>query len=744
MRITGIASLLNFYNEYPFQKTNLFFGTNGSGKSTLVGLLRHVDEFKADTKPDASQHLKTFIRERHSKEALAQSPSLTLEFTSDRLHLTYTRETDSLDLLEDGGSAIRVFDEFYTNRTVGPSISVDLRESGITIGETNRDLETARNKQKNLREQLQRHYETADSIVERKVSEFRDTTNSTMNISARINRNVLLADVCTLDHDKSLIQQRNELGYESNQRPLQTLDLPRASIPLDIESVIERCREIVPSPEVSPELETYLRKYDEFYQQGINVIESENLNDECPYCHQSWPDAKSRIDEYKTFLQSEYSSKRVVINDAIDTLENYKTQIKSFNKTVDERYQSVANEAAKYKVDIADWQSIIYDQTSHDQVVSLLKQKYDEMDREVDIAEPLYTLQRSHQEIVEKNNKVIENVNANIESITSLRKSLNQRLADHFGWKMWSENEALRQKIRKTEELIQNNAAEIERLELESPPSETVRTVFNRLLQEIGLAEYSLDSERKLNLTLDQSYDISQEGNRISSAQRKIIAFCYFFAEMVSEVDRAIDLGRYIVVFDDPVDSADYVYFYSIANAIENIESMLSAIIDEDIHFGQFFVFTHNALLFERLAARWQNYRKAIAKRNNATVIEDVDKTINNYFEYISVICRYFQNPRAVKANRIFVGNVIRRVLEILSNFENLGSNDVQTIIDGTGKQRLSMIANHMSHETFAKVIDPLSSTEELQAACREVLELIKDRHYPQYQTIQEKFGVEI
>jgi len=48
----------------------------------------------------------------------------------------------------------------------------------------------------------------------------------------------------------------------------------------------------------------------------------------------------------------------------------------------------------------------------------------------------------------------------------------------------------------------------------------------------------------------------------------------------------------------------------------------------------------------------------------------------------------------------------------------------------------LGLIANHLSHESFSRVLNPLSSPEELRDACGELLTLIKENHRLQYEAI--------
>jgi hypothetical protein len=53
------------------------------------------------------------------------------------------------------------------------------------------------------------------------------------------------------------------------------------------------------------------------------------------------------------------------------------------------------------------------------------------------------------------------------------------------------------------------------------------------------------------------------------------------------------------------------------------------------------------------------------------------------------------------------------------------------------GKPKLSLIANHLSHESFTKVLNPFNSEIELKAACKELFEVIEECNPLQYKYIQ-------
>jgi len=742
IQINNLASFINFDTDSEFQKTNLLFGTNGSGKSTLVRFLCLLNARIVRADDQSKSGIITFLKNHFSKEAKSSSLSATIKYNSKQVHVTYEKDSEELQITGDDWTPIKVFDNVYTEQTVGSSFNLNLRESGITIGKTNRDLETARNALNSLEEQKNATDTKIDSLLIDVVKNFRTISESTMSVEGIITKNILLAETCKLNHDKGLIDERKKLGYGILTRTISTLNESTLKFQFDIDAVNVATLEEVLLPELDSTIENHLRDFTDFFQAGLvkyNLVESSDI---CPFCLREWVEAPVQIEKYKDFLFSNYSKKRDHIKKMIQKLSEYKSQIQSHSKVLAVSMSQTLAEAKIYDVDLSTWTALDYNQSLHDEIVLQLETKYDNMAKSVSVIEKLQALENRHLDIVISNNALISEVLHKIDSITTLRKQANKKLADHYGWTLWNNYSAVRDSYNNVIGLIDEKKAQIEKLELESTPSDTVKTVFNELLKYIGLGEYYLDNDKRLNLIIDKEYDISDQGTRISSAQKKILSLCYYFAELVSEADDPRQLKDRILIFDDPVDSADYIYFHSIASVLEQAEFLISKILQHDCRFGQFFVFTHNSIFFERLAPRWSDQRKKILKEGGITRLVPADRMINNYAEYVAIICRFYKNPKALKVNRIFLGNVIRRTLEILASFDNLTSNDIQSFLNGMGKPKLALLANHLSHESFSRVLDPLVSEGEIQAACREVLEIIKDRHPKQFETIQDVHAI--
>ena len=744
MKITNLASFVDFENDKPFKKRNLIFGTNGSGKSTLVGLLQLLDKYKRFLSTDTETELKLFMQQLISKESKNGLINFDLTFDDKIISIKYKKENNTIETQNDFWTPIKVFNDLYTNSTIGETFQMDLQNRGVLIGKVNIELDKNRREKENLEKQLKIKMAKAEQIVDTTIRNYRQITSSTAKVRDIISIDNLLNDSCDLHHDPILLNKRKKLGTGKTDDAVPKLDEEQFKLKFDIKSAEQKCLESVFPPEIDIQTAELLKRYTEFFESGLEIFD-DLKNAICPFCRRDWPDSEIIINRYREYLGSTYNQKRADVKSLINLIDKYKDQVERQIPIIERVYKDIVSKAEKYDVDISSWITLKYDQDKHNKVVELLKKKYNNMEISVSILNNLLALQQVHLDVINNNNQILVNINKAIGDIVTRRKNLNKKLIEHFAKQMWIDNEDLRKDIKNIQQLIINKQNKIDELELQNPPQDTVREVFNNLLSIIGLYEYHIDENRRLKLKIDKEYDISNEGKRISSAQRKILSLCYFFAEIVSEISDVKQLKEYILIFDDPVDSADYVYFHSITTVIEKAETIFSKILNNKVKFGQFFVLTHNSLLYDRLTAcRWDGFRRVLRKENGTTKLCPSEKSINNYCEYIRIICQYYKNPVANKTKVIYIGNIIRRVLEILSSFENLGSNDFQTILDGMGKTRLALLANHLSHDSFTKVLNPLSTPGEVKEACKDVLEVIEEKFPGQYETIKNKFNIRL
>lgn len=742
IKINNLGSFINFYNDVEFKNRNIIFGTNGSGKSTLTSLLYYLDRYKIKADHASENELLEFFEKKISKEGNDQI-SIELLFGNKQETIEYNKTFKQISTSNIEWQPIKVFNEEYTNLNIGEKIDVNLPRSGITIGEVNIDLEDAKKEKVELLKKIENLEKEAAVKVDLLKERYKALTRSSGHIEKVITQENLLADSCVYQQNSNLIAQRENLGHGQIDNILEPIYVANFRSSINDEDAENICNEEITMPELDENIGKILKGYTSFFKSGITIY-AEDKNTNCPFCMREWEDAEGIIKKYKEYLESEYNQKRENIKSLISDLENYKNAINKYKSNNNSKATLVLSEAAKYQVDVSNWKNIEYDELKHKNILDLFNEKYINMNKCISIKDMLIELENSHLKIVNDNNLIIKNIATAIEEISNSRRKVNSELAKHFMREGWDEFNNTRDALSIAKTELGLLKTRIQQLEEETTSTDAIVVVFNELLNFVGLDEYFLTEDRKLHLKLDLEHDISSEGKRVSSAQRKILALCYFFAEIVSKVSDIKTLKKYILIFDDPVDSADYIFFHTITTIIEKCEILLSKILEqENVKFGQFFVFTHNSLLYDRLSAKWANHKKSLKKIDQITQLCKAENKINDYNIYLDEIVKYYKNPNSSKKRMIFIGNIIRRVLEILASFDTLNSNNFDIILTGLGKPKLALIANHLSHESFTKVLNPMANAEELQQACKDILDLIKDRHPHQYLTLVSMYDLE-
>ncbi len=743
LKVDNLASFVGFSTGDDFKKYTLIFGTNGAGKSTIGNLLDAIDNYRRRPSPESEQALIQFLAERKSKEAT--TARVTVEILLNGGKEILWLDSDRGTLHQDGNSwiPVKVFNEQYTDRTIGKFVRVDLT-SGILIGNASIELERLKGIADGLETQRAKRIEDVDELIRLADERYREDTGSGGSTSHAINRATLLSETCPHAEKPGLLEQRKKLGVGKLQSLVQRFDIAQLKLRISTEDAEKKCLAQSKPSGVEPEIEQLLKDYTDFYTAGVKLYQEAELTD-CPFCRRDWPEAPAMVAKYQRYLQSTYSKKREEIATYKAKLEAYKAQVVAQVQSVANQFRLARTDATKYEIDISGWKPLAYDQAKHDAVLRLIDRKYGAMEEAISIKASLDALEKSHTDCLAANNEIISAIVAAVENVTSSRRELNRELVEHFAAQAWAACKEHRVALSTIDAKLAEIRPKIAKLQEDSPPMDTIRGVFNRLTELMAIGEYSIDENHRLQIRLDKEYDISSEGVRVSSAQRKLLALCYFFAEIVSELRDVRELQKYVLVFDDPVDSADYIFFFSIASVIEKAEAILARILNvRRIRFGQVVVMTHNSLLFERLAARWAEHVRCLRKQDGASALVHADRSINNYNEYISEICRYYANPAGQRRQMIYIGNLIRRVLEILVSFDSLGDQNLQQVLDGMGRPRLALLANHLSHESFTRVLNPLSTPEELRGACGELLEVIRERHPRQYDAIVAKYGIDM
>lgn len=740
IKINDLSSLIDFdfdlTTKTSINKYVVVFGTNGSGKSSLVDTLQLLNKYAETPNADNLNSIKRYLSSKISKESLHKRITIDIDFDTSTKHMVFDANTNNFDMSLQDWKKIKVFNDKYTNATIGDNIDINFQDNGLVIGEPNKELEKERTKHKELSIQKKKCLQDIEVKVQEYQTNFKTASGSSASTYlTKITKESFLENTCSYTSDSSLLSRRAALGTQQQEQKSTFINIQDINSFFDLDYWERLFNDEIQKPKLSEEYKNLLIKFSNFYENGIAVYD-ENLEDKCPYCLQKWDKKDQIIHDFQTYLTSVYNTNKIKINSLKNKLSEYELLIEKKNNSIKAQEKIVHDECQLYGIDYSSYSIIDIDQIKIQEIIDLIDMKSNDMEISLSIKDKLAGLQNHYFSLLSHSITPLSQIKNAIDGRTSQVRSLNNQLSEHFMKSLWEEQKGLREQFNKLDSLLSLCNDKITEFETKNEDINTIQEVFNGLLKFIGLEEYHLDANNKLQLKIDSSYDISNEGTRISTAQRKILSLCYFYAELISEVNNQNALKDYTIIYDDPLDSADYIFFHSITSLIENIEKILAKILQKDsINLGQHIVFTHNALLFNRLTQNFTLHKK-IQKVDKKTKLQNADKLEDNYKVYLEIISDFYKKEQTEQREKIFIGNIIRRILEVIISFNELNSNNV-SIIKDYGKPTLGLIANHLSHDSFSKVINPLPTDIEMKKACQELFELIQEYHPKQFEYIQ-------
>lgn len=738
--INNFGSLINFSNDQcKFTKgKTIIHGMNGSGKSQICSIFRQVEKLKniKSLTPDGikieEKNILDYIRTRISKEMSSDIISIKID--------NYSVLIDTTKITQNGNAPdIFVFNDDYVNDNIGDFLRIHDRE--IRIGQKNVDRDNLIIKKQKEEEALKKINEE----IEKLVKEARERTGSAFAGQVRT-----IKIICKENY---LNENNPSESYPNGRKELSELSTPpdpitdhiRYSFPILVldDATKNSINEILSNSYLEPKLtqdfyKSYLSIKKTFFEDGVSLFnKTKNV---CPFCLSPKSENDSIIQELINYINSDFNNRLKCIQNIIELFEQNKKKLKSFILSWNE-FIPILRDKSKMLSITDSIDDIIFDDTVFDNCISLLKTKVESMDEIVlkekliaftEYEEYINNVKSKYSEHIEK----INNLNDKITKIKSLKQSIGDKIIKNEMYLLWNDKN-LRERHK---ELINEITELTKKIEVSSNSisNSSIPDFFNQIIRILGIAKYELNNESSLILKLDNKFDISKEGFRISAGERKIIAFSYFLAEVLSSAESSAELMQKTIIIDDPVDSSDYDKFYSFISVIEKFDNILVNIFkNQKIQFGQIIIFTHSALLYERLINTKEIDYKQVVLENNKTVIIKPKKKISlvTFSSYVKKITNYIKKMECTNTKDI--GNYIRRILEIISSIENIDNNKITNI---NASSKLNALINHLSHDSIERILEPLPVSHEYIEACIELIEIIRTRIPILYNTIVEDY----
>jgi len=741
--IKNIGSLKDFNNnEVPFKRgNNIIHGMNGSGKSQITTVLNKVAKLKSIEQSETSEkntkikEIKDFLSKRKSRES---SNEENIEVKIDNFNLTINTKNDELNYSETVPN-IFVFNKDYVEKNV--SDIVHLPEKEIRIGEKNIVRDKLLGEIKETEKALDKVNKEIDTLVKNTRIE------SGYSNQTRTNKIISVDNYLSQKNpgEKNKDARRILDGLANLPEPIKFhLSIKSPAFPL---SSVDReeLEYIFSNPFIEPKLtQEFYKKYisvsKKFYEKGIDIFKKENKK--CPFCLTPKESDDSNINELIDYIDSTYNDKLRFLEECYKKLEKHGQDINNYLKQWNSHISTLNEKAELLNIDKI-IKELTFNFEKYDEYLKVVKNKIDDMSLlsdNMELEEPIYisfeNLYNQFQKNLDNHKLFIEEINEERENVSSKKQKLGEQIIKHHMYELWNKNN-LRDRKNELEVELKNKNEKYEELS-DSISNDRTIDFFNQIIRFLGINKYELNDTSSIILKIDKNYDISNEGFRISTGEKKFIAMSYFFAEVLASVKNSSDLDKISLIIDDPIDSSDYQRFYSFISVVEKFNNILQTIYRNDnIKLGQIILFTHNALLYERLISSQTGHHFLLKLEDNQTKIFQPNNKVSltSFSTYLQKITKQIKEMR--ETNDEEIGNYIRRILEILASIENIDNNK---IVGLNSSSKLNALANHLSHESLERMIDPLPESHEYIEACIQLIEEIKKRIPALYDTIIKKY----
>jgi len=242
--------------------------------------------------------------------------------------------------------------------------------------------------------------------------------------------------------------------------------------------------------------------------------------------------------------------------------------------------------------------------------------------------------------------------------------------------------------------------------------------------------QYVFFSKKRLEIkVVGDSYTLlsnekSVKPSNISCGERNIIALCYFFTEIMSNLNvTAIHTNEVFLVIDDPISSFDLENKVGILSYLKSqllrvlLGNMNSKVIMMSHDLGS--IYDMQKAFNEIKAAANRKFTKnvtdyTLVELNNMSLIDFPYKSRNEYNQLLKLIYDYSSGSGNFDSNDLIIGNVMRRALEAFSTFEyRKGIDEVscdQDILASMGNQKYS---DYFENLMYRLVLNGESHSEE-------------------------------
>lgn len=395
-------------------------------------------------------------------------------------------------------------------------------------------------------------------------------------------------------------------------------------------------------------------------------------SDFCPYCYQTINP------NYKTQLMVEFQK---VLNKEVD---EYQTELNTIKKSVLTYDLTPYNQLDKIiiqaiDIEISKFNKVInkYNQLIENRINNVYK-PFLESDYTISLEEAIKPLNALLEELETKRiafNQLINNKKNLKNELLKLNYQIaNKKIYDNYK-KFSEQTEALKREDEKLNEITNEYNSikkELDSLTDQKKNINIAQEHINYLLQYVFFSKNKFSIESHEGTYVIKSNGSAVKPNQISCGERNILALCYYFTELFSGMEKeSIYTDPNLIIIDDPVSSFDKENRIGVLSLLKyELEHLVTGNTETKM-----LIMTHDLMAFYDLEkiAQELNVKKTckytLQEFSQKGLKQFEYKKSNEYSKLLATIYSFAQNPTEHMDNEMYIGNIMRRVIEAYSTF---------------------------------------------------------------------------
>ena len=478
------------------------------------------------------------------------------------------------------------------------------------------------------------------------------------------------------------------------------------------------------------EFKAEMREKQEFVEKGLVLVKTSEGR--CPFCKQKMDsDALSLIDRYNDFITNEEAKTIKRIQALIQIVETKRKElagVKSRNIAAINRYNDYKT---KYIPSCENNNLEDLNITQVDDSLTFIKSALEEKHKDISVVvsteesvEELNDKIIAFNDLVESNNKLIDDINLKKNSIGEENKNIRRNICK-AAYNYWVEKYDKEQKqyieYGKQEENLRKEIEKkraSQKIEKKKLVAETIKKVLDYFFS----GKYSLDEKTFRLVFQSKTLEKNQTKNVLSEGEKNIVAFAYYLGDTYTIIEKEDDYKKLFFIIDDPISSMDFTYVYTLSGVIRDIKSIFPKM--ERV---RHIVLTHNSDFIRILYSN--NILDKVMLLKNCALYEWNDNFTVPYINHLLDIYRVAR--KGEKATHT-TANSIRHIIETIDKFESINTNEdsVKEFIRNNipNDKKSYTYINDLSHGGWRTEQPPMTE-DDYKEVCETIVVLVEKRY---------------